>query len=89
MDGSSSGDVTYEDLFRVLPFGNHAFLIGPVKMSQLLGLLQRSIQSCGSYGAPTTITGRSAACASPMFAMSVARRLISAGEPAPSQTTTS
>ena len=38
---------------------------------------------------PTTITGRSAACASPMFAMSVARRLISAGEPAPSQITTS
>ena len=38
---------------------------------------------------PTTTTGRSAACASPMFAMSVARRLISAGEPAPSQTTTS
>ena len=38
---------------------------------------------------PTTTTGRSAAWASPMFAMSVARRLISAGEPAPSQTTTS
>ena len=38
---------------------------------------------------PTTITGRSAARASPMFAMSVARRLISAGLPAPSQITTS
>ncbi len=38
---------------------------------------------------PTTSTGRSAARASPMFAMSVSRRLISAGEPAPSQITTS
>ena len=38
---------------------------------------------------PTTITGRCAARASPMFAMSVARRLISAGLPAPSQITTS
>ena len=33
----------------------------------------------------TTITGRPAARASPMLAMSVARRLISAGLPAPSQ----
>ena len=38
---------------------------------------------------PTTITGSPAARASPMFAMSVARRLISAGLPAPSQITTS
>jgi hypothetical protein len=38
---------------------------------------------------PTTSTGSRAARASPMLAMSVARRLISAGEPAPSQTTTS
>ena len=37
----------------------------------------------------TTTTGRPAARARPMLAMSVARRLISAGLPAPSQTTTS
>ena len=38
---------------------------------------------------PTTTTGRLAARASPIFAKSVARRLISAGDPAPSQITTS
>ncbi len=38
---------------------------------------------------PTTTTGRPAAVARPMLAMSRSRRLISAGEPAPSQTTTS
>src|SRR5215472_5771607 len=38
---------------------------------------------------PTTITGRPRARASPMFTMSCRRRLISAGEPAPSHTTTS
>ena len=38
---------------------------------------------------PTSTTGRSAARASPMLAKSVARRLISAGDPAPSQITTS
>ena len=38
---------------------------------------------------PTSTTGMSAARARPMFARSPARRLISAGLPAPSQTTTS
>src|SRR4051795_9239395 len=38
---------------------------------------------------PTTTTGNSAAVARPMLAMSSARRLISVGDPAPSQTTTS
>ena len=38
---------------------------------------------------PTTMTGRPAARARPMFAMSRCRRLISAGLPAPSQMTTS
>ncbi len=38
---------------------------------------------------PTTTTGSRAADANPMFAMSRSRRLISAGEPAPSHTTTS
>jgi hypothetical protein len=38
---------------------------------------------------PTRIAGRCAALASPMFTKSPDRRLISAGLPAPSQTTTS
>ena len=37
----------------------------------------------------TTMTGKRRALARPRFARSVARRLISAGLPAPSQTTTS
>lgn len=46
-----AGTVTYEQLFEVLPFANHGLVIGPMKTSQLLGLLQRSIETCGSYGA--------------------------------------
>lgn len=38
---------------------------------------------------PTTTTGKRAARAMPMFTMSVRRRLISAGLPAPSQITAS
>ncbi len=38
---------------------------------------------------PTTSTGKPAARATPMFTMSVRRRLISAGDPAPSQITAS
>ena len=45
-----AGDVTYEDLFKVLPFNNHAVLVGPMPMAKLLALLQRSVQTCGNYG---------------------------------------
>jgi len=45
------GVVTYEDLFQVLPFNNHGLVIGPMKWSQIKNLLQRSIESCGNYGA--------------------------------------
>jgi 5'-nucleotidase len=44
------GDVTYEDLFKVLPFNNHGLLVGPMGADKVLALLDRSIQSCGIYG---------------------------------------
>ena len=46
-----AGNITYEDLFRVLPFGNKAVVLGPLPVSILLKLLQRSIETCGKYGA--------------------------------------
>jgi 5'-nucleotidase len=45
------GDVTYEALFRVLPFNNHGVLIGPMPVFTLLTALTRSVQTCGDYGA--------------------------------------
>jgi 2',3'-cyclic-nucleotide 2'-phosphodiesterase (5'-nucleotidase family) len=50
-DDLQAGEVAYEDLFEVLPFGNHAVLIGPVSFGQLFRSLERSARSCGSYGA--------------------------------------
>jgi 2',3'-cyclic-nucleotide 2'-phosphodiesterase (5'-nucleotidase family) len=46
-----SGDFTYEELFKVIPFNNHAVLAGPMPRSTLLQLLTRSIRTCGAYGA--------------------------------------
>jgi 5'-nucleotidase len=46
-----AGEVAYEDLFRVLPFGNHAVVIGPISFGKLLPSLERSVRTCGSYGA--------------------------------------
>src|SRR5262249_42976326 len=45
------GDVTYEELFRVIPFNNHGVVIGPISASTLLMALARSAQSCGDFGA--------------------------------------
>ncbi len=45
------GEVTYEALYRVLPFNTHAWTVGPMSQSQLLALLERSAQTCGAYGA--------------------------------------
>jgi 2',3'-cyclic-nucleotide 2'-phosphodiesterase (5'-nucleotidase family) len=45
------GTVTYEDLFRVLPFNNHGLVLGPMPVSKILDLLRNSIKTCGSYGA--------------------------------------
>lgn len=45
------GDVTYEELYRVIPFNNHGVVIGPMKASNLLKALARSAQACGDFGA--------------------------------------
>jgi 2',3'-cyclic-nucleotide 2'-phosphodiesterase (5'-nucleotidase family) len=45
------GDVTYEALFRVIPFNNHGVVIGPMAASTLLKALTQSAQTCGTYGA--------------------------------------
>lgn len=46
-----TGDVTYEELFRVIPFNNRGVVIGPISASALLMALARSAQSCGDFGA--------------------------------------
>ena len=46
-----AGDITYEELYKVIPFNNHAVLAGPMKRSLLLKLLTRSVRTCGAYGA--------------------------------------
>jgi 2',3'-cyclic-nucleotide 2'-phosphodiesterase (5'-nucleotidase family) len=45
------GEVVYEQFFRVLPFSNHAVMLGPMPTASLLEILKRSVQTCGSYGA--------------------------------------
>lgn len=45
------GPVTYEDFYRVLPFGNHGVVIGPMTLEKVIPILERSIKTCGSYGA--------------------------------------
>lgn len=46
----NAGEVTYEDLFKVLPFNNHGVVIGPMDWPTLKKLLERSIATCGAYG---------------------------------------
>jgi 5'-nucleotidase len=46
-----AGPITYEDLFKVIPFNNHGYVVGPMAAGKLLSLLTRSIQTCGQYGA--------------------------------------
>ncbi len=46
----TTGDVTYEDLFRIFPFNNHGYLVGPMTSDKLLALLLRAAQGCGAYG---------------------------------------
>jgi 5'-nucleotidase len=45
------GSVTYASFFEVLPFSNHAVILGPVTAQQMVALLQRSAQTCGGYSA--------------------------------------
>ena len=46
-----AGVITYEDLFQVIPFNNHGYVVGPMVTSKLLSLLTRSVKTCGNYGA--------------------------------------
>lgn len=44
------GKVTYETLYGVLPFGNRAVVLAPMKTETLLKLITRSVLTCGNYG---------------------------------------
>jgi 2',3'-cyclic-nucleotide 2'-phosphodiesterase (5'-nucleotidase family) len=46
-----AGEFTYETLFRVIPFNNHGLLVGPMGADKVISLLQRSISTCGAFGA--------------------------------------
>lgn len=46
----AEGKVTYESLYRVIPFNNHAVTLSPVDTPALIRLITRSIRTCGSYG---------------------------------------
>ncbi len=46
-----SGGFTYEDFFRVLPFNNRSVILEPMSGATLLRVLERSIRTCGAYGA--------------------------------------
>jgi len=50
-DQIEAGDVTYEDLFKVLPFSNRGVIVAPMTRDQLIGLLEKSIRTCDAYGA--------------------------------------
>lgn len=50
-DSLKAGDITYEKLFKVIPFSNHAVMVGPMSVEKLVLLMDRSIKTCGSYGA--------------------------------------
>lgn len=50
-DNFPARDLTYEDFFKVIPFSNHALVIGPMKTANLISLIKRSIETCGTYGA--------------------------------------
>lgn len=45
------GDFTYEALFKVVPFNNHGLVIGPMGADKVVALLERSIKTCGAFGA--------------------------------------
>jgi 2',3'-cyclic-nucleotide 2'-phosphodiesterase (5'-nucleotidase family) len=47
----AAGDVLYKNLFEVLPFNNIGVKMNAVPWGILRSVLQKSIQSCGAYGA--------------------------------------
>lgn len=46
-----AGELLYEQFFRVLPFNNRTVIIDSINGSQLQSLLEKSIKTCGKYGA--------------------------------------
>jgi 5'-nucleotidase len=50
-DDIDAGDVTYEAMFKVIPFGNHAVVIGDVGADTVVKMIERSITTCGKFGA--------------------------------------
>ena len=46
-----AGNITFGELYQVLPFNNHGIVLAPVSSDKILSLLNQSIQTCGSYGA--------------------------------------
>ncbi|MBC7385627.1 MAG: 5'-nucleotidase C-terminal domain-containing protein [Cryobacterium sp.] len=45
------GRFTYEKLFQILPFNNHAVVLSPMKVSTLVKILEMTSKSCGKHGA--------------------------------------
>jgi 5'-nucleotidase len=50
-DDIEAGEVNYEDLFKVIPFGNHAVVLGDVGADTIIKMVERSITTCGKFGA--------------------------------------
>jgi 5'-nucleotidase len=50
-DSLAAGEVTYENLFKVIPFGNRAVVLGDVSEDTLVKMVERSITTCGKFGA--------------------------------------
>jgi 5'-nucleotidase len=48
-----AGEFTYEDWFRVFPFNNRIAMKGPVKVEQLVKVMKRGVDTCGSHGGLT------------------------------------
>ncbi|MBL7714269.1 MAG: 5'-nucleotidase C-terminal domain-containing protein [Bdellovibrionales bacterium] len=46
-----AGVVTYEKVYEVLPFNNRGLSVGPMPWSTVKLLLEKSIKTCGQYGA--------------------------------------
>ncbi len=50
-DELPAGEVSYEDFFRVLPFSNRGVVVAPMPARTVIRLLERSLKTCGGYGA--------------------------------------
>lgn len=50
-DDIEAGDVTYEEFFKVIPFGNREVVLGDVGADTIVKMVARSITTCGKFGA--------------------------------------